>query len=728
MGKSPSPPISVKDAVYKLQLSLLDGISQESQLIAAGSIISKSDYQDVVIERSIANLCGYPLCPNSLLADHPARKGRYRISLKEHKVYDLKETHMYCSPGCVINSRAFAGSLEDERLSELDSGKVMEVFRLFGELGLREEKEKGGLGKSGDLGFGNLIIQEKTDTVARDVAVEDWIGPSNAIEGYVPQHDRSQSLSSCRKHSEKGSKLKQAGSEEDEGTVGNETGFTSAIIITDQSSTSKASSARKKNTPDARIKNSRGEVSVEKTAASNETLLKSPLKSSGGKALTETDFTSTIIVEDQPGTPKASPASKKKSSNRRVKNSQGEVSVEKIAVSNETLLKSPLKSSGGMPLTGTGFTSTTIVEDQSGTLKSSPASKESIFDTTVKKSQGEVSIEKTGDSNKTQLKSALKSSGAKSLNCSVTWADENVGGGDLCDIQEIEDKSASLGSSGVSDVEDVKSSLRFASAEACAIALSEASEAVASGESDVLDAVSEAGIVILPYPRDGDEGNSPEDVDVPESERGHVKWPRKPVFLDSDVIDSEDSWSDTPPEGFSLTLSAFATMWSALFGWVSASSLAYIYGRDESSQDEFLYVDGREYPCKIVLSDGRSSEIKQTLSGCIARALPAVVTNLRLPTPISTLEQALVRLLDTMSFVDALPPFKTKQWHVIVLLFIDALSVRRLPALPQHMASKRMLLHKVLDAAQVSGEEYEVMKGLLIPLGRLPEFSVQSGG
>ena len=35
---------------------------------------------------------------------------------------------------------------------------------------------------------------------------------------------------------------------------------------------------------------------------------------------------------------------------------------------------------------------------------------------------------------------------------------------------------------------------------------------------------------------------------------------------------------------------------------------------------------------------------------------------------------------------------------------------------------------QVLDAAQVGGEEYEIMKDLIIPLGRVPQFSAQSGG
>ena len=85
-------------------------------------------------------------------------------------------------------------------------------------------------------------------------------------------------------------------------------------------------------------------------------------------------------------------------------------------------------------------------------------------------------------------------------------------------------------------------------------------------------------------------------------------------------------------------------MWNALFSWITSSSLAYIYGRDESFHEEYLSVNGREYPLKTILADGRSSEIKQTLASCLARALPGLVADLRLPTPVSTWEQGMVRL------------------------------------------------------------------------------------
>lgn len=177
--------ISVKDTVLKLQLSLLEGIQNEDQLFAAGSVLSQSDYNDVVTERSITGLCGYPLCCNSLPSER-SRKGHYRISLKEHKVYDLHETYMYCSTACVVNSRAFGGSLQEERCSMLNPAKLDEILRLFENLNLNREES---LGENEELGLAKLTILEKADAKDGEMSLDDWIGPSNAIEGYVPQRD-----------------------------------------------------------------------------------------------------------------------------------------------------------------------------------------------------------------------------------------------------------------------------------------------------------------------------------------------------------------------------------------------------------------------------------------------------------------------------------------------------------------------------------------------------------
>lgn len=155
---------AVNDAVHKLQLSLLDGVDDEKHLLAAGSIMSKRDYEDVVTERSIANLCGYPLCSHALpLAEERPRKGRYRISLKEHKVYDLKEMYLYCSTDCVVRSKAFSGGLKEERCLVSNPKKIDEVLRMFEKLNVKEEET----GSGGDRG---LEIKEN-ETVEKSMAL-----------------------------------------------------------------------------------------------------------------------------------------------------------------------------------------------------------------------------------------------------------------------------------------------------------------------------------------------------------------------------------------------------------------------------------------------------------------------------------------------------------------------------------------------------------------------------
>lgn len=50
--------------------------------------ITPTNYKDALEERSIAKLCGYPLCPNKL-GKIPAQQ--YKICTKTNKVYDITE-------------------------------------------------------------------------------------------------------------------------------------------------------------------------------------------------------------------------------------------------------------------------------------------------------------------------------------------------------------------------------------------------------------------------------------------------------------------------------------------------------------------------------------------------------------------------------------------------------------------------------------------------------------
>ncbi|XP_008781193.2 putative RNA polymerase II subunit B1 CTD phosphatase RPAP2 homolog [Phoenix dactylifera] len=686
----PPPSVTISDAVHQIQIALFDGAaSSERQLFAAGALLSRSDYEDVVVERSIADHCGYPLCPNPLPQDVP-RKSRYRISLREHKVYDLEETYKYCSPACVIASRAFAGSLSSERCSDLSASKVEKILELFHRGASSEEA----LEKDGDLGLSKLTIREKADAGAGEVSLDEWMGPSGAIEGYVPQHDRDKGLKVAAKQ-----KLSKSAEDAGQG----ELDFTSTIIVGDKLDGFSPSSVCTQDVSEAIIKKLEDVVLLEKktktTKTSSKSLKPKPTSKVDESKNNQVDFRSVIVMGDDA---QASCVSTQNHS-------------EQFNFTSPMIIDQAPKMSS--------VTAQNRPEQLDNNLNNEVHLENEIeyLETAQKELKYRVKLEKKEE---TALKSSLKASGSKVGRRTVKWADEEKDKA----LEERKDGPESNISTGASHEDDDDSSLRLASAEACAAALTQAAESGASGLSETGDAVSETEIVILPQPQYAKEGDAEEDEDTFDFDRGFVQWPKKTVLLDTDMFEVEDSWHDTPPESFSLTLSSFATMWMALFGWITRSSLAYIYGQNESSQDDFLLVNGKEYPRKTVLGDGKSLEIRQTIDGFVCRALPSFVMDLKLPTPVSTLEKFVGQLLDTMSFVDTLPSFRIRQWRVMVLLFLDALSVHRLPSLAPHMTNKNMLLHKVLNPAQVSAEEYESMRDLIIPLSRFPELSMQSGG
>ncbi|ONK63108.1 uncharacterized protein A4U43_C07F11500 [Asparagus officinalis] len=697
-----NPPITIASAIYKLQLHLFNTPSTPFDLlIAASTLLSKPDYDDIVTERTISDL----------FSVRPPAEG------------------------------AFKGSLGDERRADVDvrREKVEDVLRLFGCFDGDEDEEEVRRGER--LGKLKLEIKEKERAVDGDLKLGEWIGPPNAIEGYIPHLDRGSNIPS---KSETAQETGSASSTEVDH-------MTPSLRDECDGDPSKRSSAMINDVPETTAKKLEDMIITEKKNTSKQSLESLKLKFQTNVAAHnigkvdngDMGFTSSIIVGNDfdAALSKSCVVSTQDASELIAKQLEEVVLAEK---KKKKVKKSKSSSSNARKIASgrkndkIDFQSTIITGDlvnvTSGTSSTSSldsSSKDSVNVHVKNKTEplgygesddvmlsGGVSMEKKHVSQENELKSSLKTSRSKGGNRSVKWADEVI-------LEVLEDKKDTPQ---VMREEDLDSSLRLASAEACAAALSHAASAAASGDVDAGDAVSEAGIVILPQPQYCEDRESEADEEACEFDQGVLKWPTKTVLLDTDVFEVEDSWHDTPPEGFSLTLSPFATMWMALFGWITCSSLCYIYGHDEISHEDFLFVNGREYPRKTFLRDGKSSEIRLALDGFICRALPGLVMDLKLPTPVSTLEKFLARLLDTMSFVDALPSFRMKQWQVIVLLFIEALSVHRLPSLAPQMTSRNLLLHTVLNAARVSIEEYETMRDLMMPLGRLPQFSMQSGG
>lgn len=79
--------------------SLLEKGVTESFLLQCLPDINQTHFDDIIEERSIVQLCGYPICIKSLsVKDIPKQK--YRISLKTNKVYDITARKNFCSNSC----------------------------------------------------------------------------------------------------------------------------------------------------------------------------------------------------------------------------------------------------------------------------------------------------------------------------------------------------------------------------------------------------------------------------------------------------------------------------------------------------------------------------------------------------------------------------------------------------------------------------------------------------
>ncbi|KAI1316125.1 RNA polymerase II associated protein 2 [Mortierella claussenii] len=96
-------------------LTLADPVS-EATLGEAANRIKQSHYQEIIDERNINRLCGYPLCTE------PPRdlKGKFRISLSERKVFDITVLKKFCSSRCLSASRWFESQLTEDPLYLMD--------------------------------------------------------------------------------------------------------------------------------------------------------------------------------------------------------------------------------------------------------------------------------------------------------------------------------------------------------------------------------------------------------------------------------------------------------------------------------------------------------------------------------------------------------------------------------------------------------------------------------
>jgi len=127
----------------KKAVEIVARLSEESVskdcLLQYLSHINQDYYDDILTERSIDKLCGYPLCPNKI--DNKI-KSKFHISLKEKKVYDTEERSKFCSGFCFKASHHLKGQLdssplwlrEHKTLSDIDllvSANTSKIGKVF---------------------------------------------------------------------------------------------------------------------------------------------------------------------------------------------------------------------------------------------------------------------------------------------------------------------------------------------------------------------------------------------------------------------------------------------------------------------------------------------------------------------------------------------------------------------------------------------------------------------
>ncbi|WBW74847.1 RNA polymerase II CTD phosphatase Rtr1 [Schizosaccharomyces osmophilus] len=87
---------------------LVDPVDERT-LDEAREFLRKSDYDQIVKERKLAHICGYPVCENA-----PRQQTRYR--LENQGMVRYAGLNYYCSKNCFLNSCSFMVNLSDEPL------------------------------------------------------------------------------------------------------------------------------------------------------------------------------------------------------------------------------------------------------------------------------------------------------------------------------------------------------------------------------------------------------------------------------------------------------------------------------------------------------------------------------------------------------------------------------------------------------------------------------------
>ena len=102
--------VSCDKAAYDVQWLLLEPAVPEAALDAAAEVLQPEHYEDIVVERALDGLCGFPCCGEVAPARGQGRK--IHVSLSDKKVYDISGLHNFCGRACAQRSQAYLQRLQ----------------------------------------------------------------------------------------------------------------------------------------------------------------------------------------------------------------------------------------------------------------------------------------------------------------------------------------------------------------------------------------------------------------------------------------------------------------------------------------------------------------------------------------------------------------------------------------------------------------------------------------
>ncbi|XP_035913188.1 putative RNA polymerase II subunit B1 CTD phosphatase RPAP2 homolog isoform X1 [Anopheles stephensi] len=192
------------DRAQRIVETLIEPGRTEDELLTLVRDINQCHMDDIIQERAIVKICGYPLCDNAL-TNIP--KQQYVISVTRNKVYDITERKNFCSGHCYKASNFIKQQMLTSPLWLRDQEDIPN-FRLINgrHLIYRETDVKKPLQPS-EVVFGELKIVERTydpkeqeeilkKELLRDdcstgqmagTAVQDAVGVEGALENVLSQ-------------------------------------------------------------------------------------------------------------------------------------------------------------------------------------------------------------------------------------------------------------------------------------------------------------------------------------------------------------------------------------------------------------------------------------------------------------------------------------------------------------------------------------------------------------